>query len=730
MSIIFTKIRENGCYYIKNRHKRALHGKAPRCKRNIYATLLPFNSHVRCFLNFNPMQVQSSIVHPLESTLRGVAEASLQLVRYQSLEQTASAVVEIMGKSARVDRCYIFRNSEVDGEYYMNQLEEWVANKVRIQIDNPRLQGVPYSIYPTLYSTLATGNTCHAFVADCPEPFRSLMSEQDIQSFLFLPIRTKSQLWGFIGYDACEEARYWESAEISALQTFANAFGFFIENLQLRNELEEKNKQFDLALKGSKDGIWDINLVTNQAYISPRWKEMFGFGEGSIIWSYENWLHLIHPDDKQQVVENLREFTETGNGASEMEYRMRHANGHYIWVLSRSAVEKDLTGKPVRVGGSNTDITERKINEQVLAENEFQYRNLVNNLREVVFESDTDGKITFLNQSWEQFTGYTLVESLGRNGRDFLSPSALPHIQPILERMSNSPHVYTNVELQYLHKSGKSVWAEVKTKHIVGQNNEIIGSTGTIVDISERKKAEGDIARAIEKEKELVELRSRFILMASHEFRTPLATIQSSLDLLRIYLRTADKTLRQMCEKHFEKMGTEIHRVGDLMNDILLLGKMQAGKTKLQLNVVSIDELIIQLLADHYSSGPDQRIPTLKQFGQSKPISIDEQLIIHCLMNLLSNALKFSVGKASPEITLRFKRKKLEISVRDYGIGIHASDKKRVFEPFFRGSNVSQTPGTGLGLVVVKEFIDLHDGKIHFNSHRDGGTTFILELSI
>jgi signal transduction histidine kinase len=97
---------------------------------------------------------------------------------------------------------------------------------------------------------------------------------------------------------------------------------------------------------------------------------------------------------------------------------------------------------------------------------------------------------------------------------------------------------------------------------------------------------------------------------------------------------------------------------------------------------------------------------------------------------LLSNALKFSTGKPAPEITLRFKRKKIEIFVRDYGIGIHASDKKRVFEPFFRGSNVDQTPGTGLGLVVVKEFIDLHGGKIHFNSHRLGGTTFNLELPL
>lgn len=669
-------------------------------------------------------------LHPLEGTLLGVAQASLQLVRYQDFDKTIAAVVEIMGKSAEVDRCYIFKNSYEGGSVRMNQLVEWASEGVSIQIENPELLGLPYDIEPALFSTLSSGQAFYGPVANCTEPFKSVMAEQDIQSFLFLPILSNNQLWGFIGYDACKEVRQWEAAEISALQTLASAFGFFIENLQLRTELEEKNKQFDLALKGSKDGIWDINLLTNQTYVSQRWKEMFGFEESTYTWTYESWLALIHPDDVERVDQNLLQFMEVGIGTNDMEYRMRHGDGHYIWVLSRSAVELDAAGRPVRIGGSDTDITERKIHEQVLAENERQYRTLVNNLREVVFESDATGNITFLNQSWEQLTGYSVEESLGKKGYEFLSPASLPAIQPTLERMANSPHTYTNVELQYQHKSGKLVWAEVKTKRILGPDGTILGSTGTIVDITERKKAEADTARAIEKEKELMDLRSRFILMASHEFRTPLATIQSSLDILRIYLQTADEQLRQMCDKHFEKMGTEIHRVGDLMNDILLLGKMQAGKTKLQLKNVHIDHLITHLLAHHYSNGPDPRIPIFKQLGKAKPVAIDEQLITHCLMNLLSNALKFSTGKAAPEILLQFKRSKLQIAVRDYGIGIHASDKKRVFEPFFRGSNVDQTPGTGLGLVVVKEFIDLHDGKIHFNSHRHGGTTFILELNL
>lgn len=674
------------------------------------------------------MIVLSPPNHPLEKTLLGVAEASLQLVKHHNIDRALQEVVKIMGASAEVDRCYIFQNQLIAGEVRGFQRVEWSAPGIISQLNNQALQGVDYSVYPEIIPCLELGEPFYGMTQDGPKAFRAVMEAQQIQSYLFLPILVKKKLWGHIGYDACLEPRSWSQSEINALQTLSSALGFYLENQQLGIELEDKHQQFELALKGSKDGIWDMNLRTGATHVSERWKEMFGYDQGVYEWTYDFWLSLIHPDDQVRVEQNLSAFLERKHGTNDLEYRMRHGDGHYLWVLSRSAAEWNEAGEPIRIGGSDTDITSRKIHEQVLAENERQYRNLVNNLREVVFESDADGKLTFLNSSWERLTGYSIEESIGVPGTHFLADNAIALLPDIRAKMLQRPEEYTTAELQYRHKNGRLVWAEVKARRLIAPDGSHLGSTGTLVDITARKKAEADTARAIEKEKELMELRSRFILMASHEFRTPLATIQSSLDILRIYLQTAEIELRQKCDKHFEKMSLEIQRVGDLMNDVLLLGKMQAGKTKLQLKSCRLEELIPNLIAHHFSFGKDPRIPVFSQQGAAKNMRIDEQLISHCIMNLLSNALKFSMGCPPPHIQLLYKRNKALIKVTDFGIGIKPNEKKQIFEPFFRGSNVDQITGSGLGLVVVKEFIDLHQGTIYFTSSPSNGTTFTIEI--
>jgi PAS domain S-box-containing protein len=794
--------------------------------------------------------------HTSERLLFGVAAASVYLVKSQELHEASRQVVAIMGRAAEADRCYIFQNTKVDGNLLMNQLVEWVAPGISVQFYGDHLQAISYDIHPDILPKFKAGEAFHGPVASQHEPFREIMASQEILSFLFLPIFNREELWGFIGYDACRQSRIWEESEIRSLQAFANAFGFFIENLSLRQNLELKNKQYSLAIQGSKDGIWELDLISSTSYVSDLWLETFGYANKNVDWTYENWLEKLHPDDLDRVQKSLADFLARGHGTNDVEYRMRHGNGHYVWVLSRAAAEWDEAGNPIRMVGSDADITERKIHERILAENESQYRNLVNNLKEVVFEADKDGKITFLSQSWEKLTGFTVEESLGQQGSIFLDEQEQLRL-PELKADLDQEKTYRTYELKYKHKTGKTVWAEVTAKRIYDHKDKLLGTTGTLVnitdkrmaekelqlseakyrlisenitdiitqhdtkglirfvsasmtellgykpeeaigkvpldfihpldqqhvqqnayekllagaqrininyrirhknghyiwvesltkyirdeddqviaiqvstrDISERKRAEEEIARALEKEKELMELRSRFIMMASHEFRTPLATIQSSLDILRIYLNKAEKSLKEKSFRHFDKMTAEIERLGELMNDILLLGKLEAGKTKLNRKSIHLVELCELVIDHHFSHAKDGRVPELIVQGTSRLVFIDDQLISHCIINLLSNALKFSPKAPAPQLELVFRRKKLQIMVRDFGIGIKSNDKKKVFEAFFRAENAQNTAGTGLGLVVVKEFVELHGGVVQFRSKINQGTTFIISINV
>lgn len=791
----------------------------------------------------------------LEKILRGIAEASVLLVKNLDLDESLVRLVSIMGKAVEADRCYIFRNTHVDGEVLMDQQAEWTGDGISVQLFNPELQKVPYTIFPGLLSALAAGQAVTGKVADSPEPFKGLMEAQDILSYLFLPIKANGRLWGFIGYDACQEPRIWQEYESDALQTMANAFGSYLENKDLRSALEISNRRYQLAIEGSKDGIWELDLRTNESFLSDLWFEIFGHSRADGPWTYEYWLQLVHPDDRQRVDDGFTVFLDRGYGTNDMEFRFLHGRGHYVWIQSKAAAEWDEAGRPLRMAGSDSDITNRKINEQILAENERQYRQLVNNLKEVVFEADEAGRFTFINNSWEKLTGYTVQETLGQEGINYLHPSELPHIARMREELDRNPNDYLTYEIQYQHKKGHQVWAEVTLKRVLAPTGMILGSAGTIIDltprrlaekqlqlseakyrlisenitdivtqhdttgtvtfaspsmrevlgyapheivglnpieyihpadrehvvnnafqkllqgekrisiayrlrhkaghylwvesltrfipdtrgfvkaiqastrdITERKKSEEEVARALEKEKELMELRSRFVMMASHEFRTPLATIRSSLDILRIYLSQADEALQSKSFKHFDKMQLEIERVGVLMNEILLLGKLEAGKTSLQLQPTLLPELVQNLVEMHFSNLDDGRVPVIVVEGTIRALSLDQQLINHCLMNLISNALKFSPGAHPPQIQINYKRHQVHIAVRDFGIGIKSSDKKRLFEPFYRGSNVGKIPGSGLGLVVVKEFVQLHGGKIYCTSAAGKGTTFNLEL--
>lgn len=791
----------------------------------------------------------------LEKIMAGVAEASVLLVKNLPYEDTLAALVRIMGSSVQADRCYIFENERKGKELLMNQLAEWTADGISVQLNNVNLQGVPYSIHPFMQAELEDGMPLSALVSETPEPFCSLMAEQDIQSFLFLPIRVKDSFWGFIGYDACTYPRVWQDFECDALQALANAFGFFIENLSLRNALQASNRRYNLAISGSKDGIWELDLTTGESFLSDLWLQIFGYQEDPGPWTYAHWLSKVHPDERERVDQEYTAYLEGGLGTIDLNYRFLHGQGHYVWVHSRAAAEWDAQGKPIRMAGSDADITESKLQAEVLAENERQYRNLVNNMREVVFESDAEGRFVFLNKSWETLTGYTLEETIGRSGIEFLHPSETEKIPHWRKAIEAAPHQFLNFEIKYKHKNGHAIWAEVTAKRVFNQEGQMIGTTGTLIDltprrqaekllqiseakyrlisenitdiitqhdeegrltfaspslleilgydpievigqspigyihphdqenfleqgfkklmegkkrvsisyrvrhksgrylwmesitrilrekngeffaiqassrdISSRKKAEQEVARALEKEKELMELRSRFIMMASHEFRTPLATIRSSLDLMRIYLENADGDIKAKTGKHFDKIQLEIERVGDLMNDILLLGKLEAGKTSLQLQSSYVHELITNVIEHHFSSNLSDRVPDLQIEGPPLLLQLDEQLMGHCLINLIGNALKFSPKRPAPIVRVMYSRNKASIQVIDFGIGIPVRDKKRIFEPFYRASNTDKIPGSGLGLVVVKEFVHRHGGVVYCKSQASKGTTFTIEL--
>ena len=244
---------------------------------------------------------------------------------------------------------------------------------------------------------------------------------------------------------------------------------------------------------------------------------------------------------------------------------------------------------------------------------------------------------------------------------------------------------------------------------------------------SELERAKEDLHSALAQERELSELKSRFVSLVSHEFRTPLGITMSAVELLRNYLDRLSDTKRN---ELLEDIYSSTLRMSGLMEQVLLLGRVESGKVGFQPAPLDLPVLCDKLV-DEALSATNRKCPvTLRTNGDLSGATGDENLLRHIATNLLTNAIKYSPAGSEVEFTSSRDADAVLWQVRDRGIGIPEDDRARLFEAFHRGSNVGQTPGTGLGLLIVKRCVDLHGGSVEFESQVGAGTTFKVRLPV
>ncbi len=234
-----------------------------------------------------------------------------------------------------------------------------------------------------------------------------------------------------------------------------------------------------------------------------------------------------------------------------------------------------------------------------------------------------------------------------------------------------------------------------------------------------------NLSESLEKEKELNELKSRFVSMASHEFRTPLATILSSLVLLDKY---AEKGDREKQTKHISRIKNSISSLTDILNDVLSLSRLEEGRIEANIEETDIKTLAEEITQDFRNLLKKGQVLEYKHTGKSVLFPTDKKIFKNILVNLLSNAIKFSPEGRNILLSTEITGKTFSVAVKDEGLGIPAEDQENLFERFFRGKNVTNIQGTGLGLNIVLRYMELLGGEISFISELGKGTTFNLNF--
>ena len=307
-------------------------------------------------------------------------------------------------------------------------------------------------------------------------------------------------------------------------------------------------------------------------------------------------------------------------------------------------------------------------------------------------------------------------------------PDDLPKVKQALSNCLNGGESEYVAEHRVRTLAGGWVWSLSRGRVVERDaGGRALRMTGVNVDIDDRKRAETELLAAVQREKELSEMKSKFVSTASHEFRTPLATMLSSAELLEHYsesLSPAEKL------KLLQTIQGGAKRMSEMIDDVLTLGRAESGVLRLNLGPTNLRELCGRVVSEFRIGQGRQHIITLDDRFDRLEAYMDERLLRHILNNLLSNAVKYSPPGSEVTFSLARRDEQAAIEIQDRGIGIPLEDQPRMFESFHRASNVENRPGTGLGLAIVKKAVELHGGEISLSSAVGSGTRFTVMLPL
>jgi len=483
-------------------------------------------------------------------------------------------------------------------------------------------------------------------------------------------------------------------------------------------ELTQAVEKLNQAQNSARIGNFDYDRDTRTFRISPIIPAILGLDSTDRI-TLSAFLGSISPIAHGIVRPVLENYAADGRKIS-LDLKLRDGQK---WVEFTATCRRDGSAEGVLVTGTMQDITNRK-----LAEAEVQKLSLVAKLStNGILITDKKKKIVWANQSTEKLTGYSIAEMRGKSPAMFqFEGTDQATTKYIRTELDNFRKVRT--EILNRSRSGRIYWVELHIEPFFDDYGHIDGYLAVEVDITDRKRYEEDLQKALVQEKELSNMKSRFITMTSHEFRTPLTTIQTNLELLGFHLKAKADGIDDKIERYFGRIGKEVDRLTGLMNDILLLGRINSGK--LAFNPVSLGlvELLDEVTRNHQFVNGESRIVQIEISGEPKPVVADQVVLNQIFFNVFSNALKYSPGAPPPVCTLNFLENQVRIEVRDFGLGIPADDLPHIFESFHRGRNVSTIQGTGLGLQITRQFVEMHGGTISLQSEEGKGTTVYLTL--
>ena len=463
------------------------------------------------------------------------------------------------------------------------------------------------------------------------------------------------------------------------------------------------------ALDGSRLALWDFDLRSGVVELGREWADIVG---GERVMSKADAGELrrrVHRDDRARVDEAVRSVIECRVEAYDVEHRVRAMDGEWKWIRSTGkAVEFDAAGKPLRLSGTNHDITLRKRAELAVQENERRLRLVTDAVPALIAYLDAELRYRFCNRGYRETMGRSEAEILGRTVREVVGDAQFEISRPWLERTLAGE----TVEHERRHRWADGRLADLSVTYVphVGENGRVQGLYALLVDLTERKRAE--------------RIKERFISMVSHELRTPLTSIIWILD----ELMTKDGGGTSPDAEKLALAQQNAERMLRLADEILEIERIDQSELRMSASVVDVPALVERALALNGGVAQKYGVDLVALPFAPASVRADPDRLLQVLSNLLSNAAKHSPRGGRVEVAIEMRGAMVRVSVSDSGPGVPEKFRDRLFGRFEQSADGRAKGGSGLGLAICKEIVVRSGGAIGYDPNPEGGSVFWFEL--
>ncbi len=512
------------------------------------------------------------------------------------------------------------------------------------------------------------------------------------------------------------------------LQYFA-----IVEDISREKEAQQKLAEFEqrfrTALEKIGDNVWEHDMVSGKTSFSNP-AGISGYVPGKTKDHVALWWNQVPAEDRRMLIKNDQLYKEGKIDHHILEYRLINSDASERWVLDRGVViEKDSEGKPIKIVGTHTDITERKLAEQLLQRNEEKYRGIIANMNLGLLEVDNNEIIQFANQCFCQMSGFELNELVGCKASQLFTRGEGSEMIETKNDLRKKG-VSDAYEIAMKNKRGELKWWLISGAPRYDDRGNLVGSIGIHLDITEQKELELELHEAREAAEQSAKTKELFLANMSHEIRTPMNAILGMSHQL-------NKTVLNSTQ-HFYL--STINKAADhllvVINDILDISKIDAGKLSLEHIGFKPDEVIKHCMMVMNHRAEEKGLQLIKEGGEGNcPIFIgDPYRLTQVLLNLISNAVKFTEKGhvlIKCELSAELNRQQLlTVSVTDTGIGMDESYQKSLFQKFTQEetNTARKYGGTGLGMSISKQLIELMSGTITVKSKKGSGTTITISV--